>query len=83
MTLLEKKTATKICHVCELERVFGSFIYFRGSPPQAVESNICSSCNRELRQIDSYCSKVLEGTYIPFYEKPVKKYSITLTGFTK
>lgn len=76
MSLLEKKGTTKICHVCECEKSFGSFIYFTGSPPRAIESTVCSNCNKQLRQIDVYCNKVLEGVFIPVYETPIVKYNI-------
>lgn len=71
----EKKGATKICHVCECEKSFGSFIYFNNKR-QAIESKICSQCNKELRQIDVYCNKILDGVFIPYIETPIVKYHI-------
>ena len=75
MSVLNKKGATKVCHVCECEKSFGSFIYFNAQR-MAVESNICYTCNKALRQIDVYCSKVLDGVFIPYIETPIVKYSI-------
>lgn len=76
MSLIEKKeSATKYCHVCGNEKSLGSFIYFNGKQ-QAHESTVCYLCNKTLRQVESYCSKILEGVFIPSYETPIVKYHI-------
>lgn len=71
MSLIEKKeTTAKYCHVCECQKSLGSFIYFN-EERIAYESNVCYLCNKQLRQLESYYSRILEGVFIPSYEKPI------------
>lgn len=65
----------KSCPCCEQERSYYDFWYFIGKTKQ--ESKICCHCFRELRQLDLYLARTLDGVKIPVYEKPITKYPIT------
>ena len=73
----EEETAhqhTKTCPVCFEEKSIFDFWYRNGKDLE--EAKICRSCFRDLRQLDKYLAKILDGVYIPVYETPVIKYPI-------
>ena len=64
----------KVCPCCEQWRKYYDFWYFVGKKKQ--ESKICAMCYKELRQLDKYLARVLDGVKIPTYETPITKYPI-------
>lgn len=71
---LTTEPIVKICPCCERPRHYYDFWYFVGKHKK--ESKICVNCFKELRQLDKYLARVLDGVKIPVYETPITKYPI-------